>query len=141
VTELAAPASSILFSGGAFAEGLSLVLPIKVRLVNPLLGAECTIGSNSHPVELSLTTGTTSGRLTGTPGEETSSEEGEILVKSGITMVSSGFAIPKAGGCGSAVVDQAINAKLGLPSSKSTTAVYNMKMEIAGREAVEEAGG
>ena len=48
---------------------MTIVLPIKVRLVNPLLGAECSIGSNSHPIVLSLTTGT-SGRLTGNPGKE-----------------------------------------------------------------------
>jgi hypothetical protein len=137
VSELAAPASSIsLFSG----EPLSLTLPIKVRLVNPLLGAECSIGSNSHPIEVSLTSGTTSEGLTGNPGKETSIEAGGILVKSGVAMVSGGFAVPKAGGCGQAFIDEAVDAKLGLPSSDNRIA-FNMKMEIANSELVEEAEG
>jgi hypothetical protein len=138
VTELAAPAGSILVGSGAGGDGVAFVLPVKVRLVNPLLGAECSIGSSLHPIELSLTT-ETSGPLTGNPGKETSIEEGEILVKGGISLVSSGFEVPKAAGCGSAVVDEAVDAKLGLPLSESTTAVFDMKIEIAGHYAVEEA--
>ena len=95
VTELAAPASSILLSE----EVLALLLPVKVRLVNPLLGVECSIGSNSHPIELNLTS-ETSGRLTGSPGELTSIEKGKIAVLSGVSLVSSGFSVPKAVGCG-----------------------------------------
>jgi hypothetical protein len=33
---------------------------VKVRLENPFLGSECYVGSNSSPVVLNLTTGTTS---------------------------------------------------------------------------------
>ena len=134
VTELAAPASSILL----FEDGVALLLPIKVRLVNPLLAAECSIGSNSHPIELNLTT-KTSGRLAGNPGNTTSIEKGKIAVLSGVSMVSSGFAVPKAVGCGSTVVNEAVDAKLGLPSSESTTAVFDMKAEQAGHFAIEEA--
>jgi hypothetical protein len=140
VTELAAPASTILLRAGLSGEGVDLVLPIKVRLVNPLLGAECAIGSSSSPIELSLTT-EASGLLTGNPGETTSIEGGKILVMSGVSLVSSGFAVPKAVGCGSALVDEAVDAKLGLPLSKSTTAAFDMKIEIAGHYAVEEAEG
>jgi hypothetical protein len=139
VTELAAPASSILVSGLS-GEGLALTLPIKVRLVNPLLGAECSIGSNAHPIELNMTT-ETSGPLTGNPGETTSIERGKILVMSGVSMVSSGFSVPKAGGCGSAVVDEAVDAKLGLPLSKSTAAAFDMTVELANASAVESAEG
>ena len=140
VTELAAPASTILLGSGSSGEGVDLVLPIKVRLVNALLGAECSIGSNSHPIELSLTT-ETSGSLGGNPGETTSAEGGEILVKTGVSMVSSGFMVPKAVGCGSTLIDEAVHAKLGLPLSESTTAVFDMKIEIAGHDGVEEAEG
>jgi hypothetical protein len=136
VTELAAPASSILLSE----EVLALVLPVKVRLVNPLLGAECSIGSNSHPIELNLTS-ETSGRLTGNPGEMTSIEKGRIAVLSGVSLVSSGFSVPTAGGCGSTVVDEAVDAKLGLPLSTSTTAVFDMKAEQANASAVGSAEG
>jgi hypothetical protein len=134
VTELAAPASSILL---LFEEPRTIVLPIKVRLVSPLLGAECSIGSNSHPIVLSLTTGT-SGRLTGNAGKNTSTGYGRILVVRGFSGVSSGFAVPKASGCGSALVDEAIDAKLGLPLSKGTAAVFDMTFEQASASAVEE---
>jgi hypothetical protein len=136
VTELAAPASSI--SIDLFGEAMRLTLAIKVRLVNPLLGAECTIGSNAHPIELSLTSGTTSGGLTGNSGKERVIERGRILVTSGVSLVSGGFAVPKVGGCGSAVVDEAVDAKLGLPSSKNTVALFNAKIEVANSEFVEE---
>jgi hypothetical protein len=137
VTELAAPASSILLSRGL---DLSLILPIKLRLVNPLLGPECSIGSNAHPIDLRLTTGTNAD-LTGNPGEETSIEEGKIAVLSGVSMVSSGFAVPKASGCESAVVDEAVDAKLGLPSDENTVATFNMKIETANSGAVEVSEG
>jgi len=138
VTELAAPASSISLSSGV--SGLRLALPIKVRLVNPLLGAECSVGSNAHPIELNLTTGTASGGLAGNPGTETVIEEGGIVIKSGVAMVSSGFAVPKAGGCGSALVDEVLDAKLGLPSSNNKI-VFDSKIEIANSELVEESEG
>ena len=38
----------------------AVTLPIKVKLSNPLLGAACYIGSDSSPLTLHLTTGTTS---------------------------------------------------------------------------------
>jgi hypothetical protein len=140
VSELAAPASSISISTGLFGEAMRLTLSIKVRLANPLLGAECTIGSNAHPIELNLTSGT-SGRLTGNPGKKSTIEKGRIVLKTGISMVSTGFALPKASGCGSTVADEAIDAKLGLPSSNYTATTFNMKIELANSEFVEEAEG
>ena len=134
VTELAAPTSSIAL----LTKPLALTLPIKVRLVSPQLGAECSVGSNSHPIELSLTTATTSGGLTGSPGKQRSIEHGGILLTTGVALVSSGFAVPKASGCGSALVDEAIDAKLGLPTSKNTIATLNSKIEMANSELVEE---
>jgi hypothetical protein len=138
VAELAAPASSVWLRGGVFGEGLALRLPIKIRLVNPLLGAECSIGSNSHPIELNVTTGAANDGLTGNPGTTTSIGQGEILLLSGVSMVSSGFAVPKAGGCGSTVVDEALDAKLGLPSTGNTSVVFDMKIEMVSHFAVEE---
>ena len=135
VTELAAPASSIMLVS---AEPIRLALPIKVRLVNPLLGAECSIGSNAHPIELDLTTGTTSGGFTGSPGTSRTIDNGRIEVLSGVSLVASGFAVPKAGGCGLAVVDEALDAKLGLPASKNTVVTFNATIEVANSEVAEE---
>jgi hypothetical protein len=66
-TELAAPASSIYLNEFALEEELpygpyppALVLPVKIHLENTLLGSSCYIGSSSEPIELALTSGTTS---------------------------------------------------------------------------------
>jgi hypothetical protein len=135
VAELAAPASSITVS--QHLQELFLALPIEVRLVNPVLGSECSIGSSQNPIELNLTTGATGGGLTGNPGKTSDLEEGGILLKRGVSMVSSGFTVPKADGCGTAFVDNLLNALLGLPSSKNQ-AVLNLNMELASRALVEE---
>jgi hypothetical protein len=138
VAELAAPASAITVSG-VWGASTRLAIPVKIRLANHLLGAECLLGSNSHPIEIDLTSGT-SGGLTGNPGKRRTLEEGGILLKSGVSMVGSGFVVPKASGCGSAVVDEALDAKLGLPSSNNRI-VFNLKMEIANSELVVNSEG
>ena len=138
VTVLAAPVGSISLSSAR--GGLSVALPIKVRLVNPLLGAECSIGSSSNPIELNLTSGVSGDGLAGDPGKQRTIDEGGIVLKSGVALVGGGFAVPKAGSCGSVLVDEAVDAKLGLPSSKNAI-VFDMKMEIANSESVEESEG
>src|SRR3954453_4113542 len=59
--ELAAPASSIQISVASlfFEQGTALSLPVKIKLSNPFLGSNCYVGSNSNPITLALTTGTT----------------------------------------------------------------------------------
>jgi hypothetical protein len=42
-------------------------LPVKVHLENPFLGSSCYIGSNSSPIVINLTTGTTSPPPPNTP--------------------------------------------------------------------------
>jgi hypothetical protein len=140
VTELAAPASSVVLNT-AFEQlgvGTALTLPVKVKLENPLFGSECYIGSNKEPITLNLTTGATTGGPTGKPGEQTSKEEGGILVVSGVSLVSNTFTAPKATGCGLlGILDGLINEKIGLPSTKNT-AVLNGSVEIANASLVEE---
>jgi len=68
------------------------VLPVKIKLENPLLGGECYIGSNTEPIELALTTGATSPpapnkSIKGKLGELTSKAEGKILVINKNTLV------------------------------------------------------
>jgi hypothetical protein len=143
VTELAAPASSVVLNTAyeQLGVGTALTLPIKVHLENPLLGSNCYIGSNAEPIVLNLTTGATVGGPTGKPGTKSSKEEGKILVISGTSLVSNTFTAPKATGCGLlGLLDGTINSKIGLPSSKNT-AVLNGKVEIANSEFVEESEG
>jgi hypothetical protein len=143
VTELAAPASSVVLNTAAeqLGEGTALKLPIKVKLENPLFGSECYIGSEASPINLELTTGATTGGPTGKPGTQSTKEEGGILVISGVSLVSNTFSAPKATGCGLfGVLDGLIDEKIGLPSTKNT-AVLNGKVELANSELVEESEG
>jgi hypothetical protein len=143
VTELAAPASSVVLNTAAeqLGEGTALKLPIKVKLENPLFGSECYIGSEASPINLELTTGATVGGPTGKPGTQIEKEGGGILEISGLSLVSNTFTAPKATGCGVlGILDGLINEKIGLPSTKNT-AVLNGKVELANSELVEESEG
>jgi hypothetical protein len=140
--ELAAPAGSVVLSlpHALSGSGVALKLPIKVKLENPLLGSECYIGSNSNPVKLELTSGT-SGSLEGSPGENSSKAEGEIQVVEHSTLVDGTFSAPGVTGCGgllSFLLDPIINDKIGLPATSGNAAVLNNKIELAGIEFVRE---
>ena len=97
-------------------------LAIKVRLVNPVLGSNCTVGTNSNPIMLKLTTGTTSPPapntpITGepvTPARETPPPE-VLQAKH----VGNSFAVPGAKGClfGGGVADWLVNQVGGFPSA------------------------
>jgi hypothetical protein len=139
-TELAAPASSIGVSleNLLSASGTALSLPIKVKLENPFLGGSCYIGSNSSPIVVNLTTGT-SGPLTGSVGEF-SVIEGEILAFQKNSLVNGTYSAPAASGCGgifSFLIDPIVDSRLGLPSaSGKNQAVLNGKLEETASEAV-----
>jgi len=141
--ELAGPASSIGLNEGFLAAevGTALALPVKVKLENELLGKECYIGSNSNPIKLNLTTGT-SGSKKGKLGEIGERAEGNILVIKNNTLVDNTFTAPGVTGCGeglSWLLDPIINGKLGLPSASGTNvAVLNGTLEQAGIGAVRE---
>jgi hypothetical protein len=125
----------------------ALTLPVRVHLKNPLLGNSCYIGSESKPILLHLTTGTTtpeppnkpiSGKR-GTYGEE---EEGigVVISLSENSLVDNAFSAPTAEGCGeffSFLIDPIVNSKLGLPSADGhNTAILNGKLWITEAEAV-----
>jgi hypothetical protein len=119
-------------------EGTALELPVKVKLENSLFGEECYVGSNSNPVTLALTTGT-SGSLKGTKGTTSTKAGGRILVISGTKLVDTNFSAPEAKGCGIfGLLDGIINSKLGLPASTGNTAELIGTEEQAGVNAVRE---
>jgi hypothetical protein len=129
--ELAAPASSIQLNLLAlFAEeGTALQLPVKIKLSNPFLGSSCYIGSNSSPVVIPFTAGTTAPPppnkpITGTKGEISSNEEGTLLVSKKNRLVNNSYAVPGANGCGgilfSWAVDPFVNSIVGIPSPAGT---------------------
>ncbi|MHB1808881.1 MAG: hypothetical protein ACYCU0_06255 [Solirubrobacteraceae bacterium] len=146
-TELAAPASAIRLNSRnmIFQRGVALVLPVKVHLENPLLGSECYVGSNSSPIALELTTGTTAPPppnepISGSRGEVSFSEEGRILTLHNNSLVNNSFAAPGASGCGgifSFLIDPIIDSQLGVPSAAGhNTAVLTGTLETAGVEGV-----
>jgi hypothetical protein len=147
--ELAAPASSVivnpfnLFTGA----GPNLTMPVKVKLSNPFLGNNCYIGSNSNPITLKLTSGTTSPPppnvpISGTPGAVSQNSAFTIITVSGNKIVDNAFAAPGANGCGgilfSWLVDPFVNSIVGVPSPAGTNAALleNVDIQLAEPEAV-----
>ena len=133
--ELAAPASEIgLNEFNLETEmGTALSLPVKVKLENPLLGNQCYIGSNSSPIVVPLTTGT-SGSLKGKLGEISSRAEGGILVIKNDSLVNNAIAVPGANGCGFAgLLNSIVDDRLQIPAAAGKNKVtLNGTLEQAG---------
>lgn len=128
--ELAGSASSIKasFVNALTGAGPAFSLPVKVKLSNPFLGSNCYIGSNSNPIKLNLTTGTTSPPapntpISGNPGEGGNIEEKILYLKKN-RLVDNSFSAPGASGCGgilfSWAVDPLVDSILGTPSPAGT---------------------
>jgi len=126
ITEIAG-APHITFEG--------LELPIRVRLVNPVLGKNCYIGSFANPIKLNLKEEVapefiehpTSGILTivkGVFSDKTFSAPGAT----GCTLTLFGF-IPIS-------INGLVNAQAGLPAATGNETVQNMDMELVGSDRV-----
>ena len=147
--ELAGP---ITISRGALFTGApdALNLPVRVHLENEFLGPKCYVGSSSKPVNIELTSGTTSPPLpnepiTGSLGEIELKEGGNLVILKKNSLVNNTFAAPTAEGCGSQIlfgiftglIDDAVNAELGLPSvAGNNTAILKGTLENASAAAV-----
>jgi len=122
-----------------FEEGTALGLPVKIHLENAILGSSCYIGSDSKPVQIEFTTGT-SGKLKGTSGTVTFNPTFTITTISGGKLVNNAFAAPGASGCGgifSFLIDPLVNSIIGLPSGAgSNEAVLEGKIQDAAAPAV-----
>lgn len=128
----------------------ALDLPVRVHLENEFLGPKCYVGSKAHPVNLELTTGTTSPPLPnepikGNPGEPEIKEGGNLLIIRKNSLVNNTFSAPEAEGCGSQIlfglftglIDDAVNSELELPSTSGhNTAILNGTLENASAAAV-----
>ncbi|MGH2879912.1 MAG: hypothetical protein ACRDK4_09955 [Solirubrobacteraceae bacterium] len=133
-----------------FGSGTALSLPVRVHLENSFLGNNCFVGSKAHPVNVELTTGTTSPPppntpIKGNPGEVAFNETGTLLTDKNNSLVNNSFAAPEAEGCGSqilfglftGIIDGAVDAEIGLPSAAGhNTAILNGSQEIGSAEAV-----
>lgn len=128
--ELAGPPSAVNINALniATATGTALAMPVKVHLENPFLGSSCYIGSNSNPIKLNMTTGTTSPPppntpISGSPGSFEGIGGGTIVVLKNNKLVDNSFAAPGANGCGglfSFLIDPFVNSIVGVPSPAGT---------------------
>lgn len=148
-TELAGPASNVALNTPNLLgeKGVALLLPVKVHLENPFLGGECYVGSDSSPIALELTTGTTSPpapneAISGTRGEFSTGGEGKIVIFHNNMLVNNSFPAPGANGCGglfSFLIDPIIDADMGLPSAAGhNTAILKGTLEVATAASVSE---
>jgi hypothetical protein len=122
-----------------FGEGTALGLPVKIHLENSILGGNCYIGSDSSPIQIDFTTGT-SGKLKGNPGSVSFNEEFTLTTVSGGKLVNNVFTAPGATGCGgifSVFVDPLVNSVIGLPAGSSVnSAILEGKIQDAAAEPV-----
>jgi hypothetical protein len=145
--ELAGAPSSVHLNALNLIEesGVALEMPVKVKLDNVFLGSSCYIGSNSNPIVLKLTTGTTSPPGPNKPisgdVKEASTEAGGTIEKvSGVKLVDNAFAVPGASGCGgifSFLVDPFVNSIVGIPAAAGkNTAILEGDQWLGAAEAV-----
>jgi hypothetical protein len=107
------------------------ILPLSFHLVNPLLGPNCYIGTDSDPITLNLTAGT-SGALTGTLGTLSSENDGNTLDTVGTEVVDNTFTVPPATGCGTdGVWDSAITAMEGADTPGSNSVILYGNFDLA----------
>jgi hypothetical protein len=122
----------------------TISLPIRVHLVNPVLGNKCYVGSTTNPINLNLTTGTTNPPppakpITGTAPEVSSDVASQIISLTGGTYVDNSFSAPKANGCQLTLLgfipidlDGIVDLASGLPAAAGTNeTVQAIDTEIA----------
>jgi hypothetical protein len=110
----------------------SIRLPIKVHLINPVLGNSCYVGSNAAPINLNLITGTTNPPppnkpITGNGPEFGFEPERSIIEFNRIKYVDNSFAAPGANGCTLTLlgfipisINGLVNSQSGLPAEAGT---------------------
>jgi hypothetical protein len=121
-----------------------VTLPVKVHLINPVLGNNCRIGSSSSPITFNLITATTSPPppnkpITGVEPVASFNPSTEILTLNGGTYVDNSFAAPGANGCVLTLfgfipisINGLVNEQTGLPSPAGTNeTVQNTTTEFA----------
>jgi len=121
-------------------EGTGVFLPLKVKLDNPLLGAACFVGSDSEPVAVELTTGTTNPpppntAITGSIGVLNHVADKRIELITGNSVVGNSFSVPGANGCDgllSLLIDPLVDLASGVPAAAGhNTAILTGTLEEA----------
>jgi hypothetical protein len=97
--------------------------PIKFHLINPLLGPNCFVGSDDNPILVNPSlNGTLTQEMDPNP---TAHPDTSVLVIKNAVATDSTFAAPGATGCGpggsaNIAIDEAIDAKAGLPAASGS---------------------
>lgn len=125
----------------------TITLPIRVHLINSVLGNNCYVGSPANPIKLNMTTGTTSPPPPNTPitGKEVEISFDEvkhiIFAKNG-EFVDNSFSAPGASGCVLTLfgfipisINGLVNSQSGLPAPAGT----NETRQVIDTEFVESA--
>jgi hypothetical protein len=134
---------------GQPAIGEAISLPIRVHLINPILGNSCYVGSAANPIKLNMIEGTTNPPppnkpITGKAPELSVSESSGILSILNGTYVDNSFAAPGASGCTLTLlgfipisINGLVNSQSGLPAAAGTNeTVQNIDIEIAAGSSV-----
>lgn len=128
--------------------GETLPLPIKVHLINPVLGPNCYVGSNSNPIRLNLTLGTTSPPPPAQPisGAQPTKAytENNVFHAEGFKFVDNAFSAPGASGCVLTLfgfipisINGLVNSQSGLPSPAGyNETIQNINQELTSQELV-----
>ena len=119
-------------------------LPLKFHLLNLFLGLNCYLGTNSDPILLQPTTGTTSPPAPNTPitgntgnvtlGSDPNGYSDLLAGFDGATLVDNSFAVPGATGCGiGGSLDWLVNLLFGLgsPAGHNTATLTGVDANIA----------
>lgn len=134
-------------------EGVALGLKVKAKVHNPftdvlsIFGPGCYIGSNTWPIPLDLTTGTTNPPLPNKPisgAYNPGTPEGWGIKFDDVRAVDNAFAAPGASGCGTPFgwMNPIVNGIAGVPSKAGTnTAVLVADISITDANEVREALG
>jgi hypothetical protein len=104
-------------------EGTAMEFQVMVHLQNPFLGKLCYEGSNTNPINIAVTTGTTTPPegiepIKGTFGEIKIGGEGNIIHFVHAKLVNNTYVAPGVSNCGvQGGADEAIDSAAGLPSA------------------------
>jgi hypothetical protein len=120
----------------------TLNLPIRVHLINAALGNNCYVGSPTNPIQLHLSTGTTSPPapnkpISGSPPVGSLDVATGILHQNGGVFVDNSFSAPGASGCTLTLfgfipisINGLVNSQSGLPAAAGTNeTIQNFDVE------------
>jgi hypothetical protein len=124
-------------------EGFGLKLPIRVHLINPVLGNNCYVGSFTNPIKLNMTFGTTNPPppnepISGTEPAPAKSDLPEVIRGENGVLVDNSFAAPGANGCVLTLfgfipisINGLVNSQAGLPAAAGTNETkQNLDIEV-----------